>query len=427
MIDQASLCPEDAAEVHLRRGKAQLKLSKLSQSRDDLELARQTLQRSLDDLELAWQTLQRPRDAGALYMQVLGELEQWQKMLELADRCLQLAPGSPEFALGRARALRNLGMHDKALEELQALPFDPLDIERIRINSALLCDSGDFEGALELLKPATSPLESAPKSLLALRGWAHQNCESDEDAAQAESVYRQAMALDAEDHWSRKGLANALRRLGKVDEANLHYERVIEYARQQRDQHDLNPYDACLAGWCCYRLDRFKEAADFSSAGLAAFGVGVAAQFDYGLFLLADSSFDSAKDQFERSIVDMVGKNYLRRCGLLYVALTDLRDAMQRLPSLAGAPQTYSVQASLAKALEQTLAEFPDGKWARLKRKVQACIDITRREASSEEAHLVSTIVEDPPEHRLGRTAGDRLYQRRMGQTVRHPLANPQP
>ncbi len=339
-----------------------------------------------------WDALSTGEDASRPVAHLLSGLRDWEGVLEVPP-----SSGS-ELCWLRANALRSLGRQDEALEELEDYQASPVNTEQLRLLAALLCDVGNFEEALAVLEPATNPIEGAPETVLTLRGWAHQNCEGEDHARQAEQIYRLALQRDPEDHWSRKGLANALRRLGKVDEARVEYERVVEYAREQRRTDELDPYDACLAGWCCYCLGRPKEGADFSSTGLAAIGVGSAAQFDYGLMLLADLQLDAARDQFEWSIEGLDGKNSLRRCGLLYVALTDLGDAILHHPALAKAPESYLIQKELGKALEDALASFPRDKWVSLRTKMEAFLDRIKQEDHLAEVDLLKKLTEDAEE-----------------------------
>ena len=382
---------EPASEFYLRRGIAYVELKALSDAMADIRSARAAT----------------PRPAGSddLLLRALRILQQWPEVLAVLDDLLKELAKEPVTAeaishrnqrlLQRVDALRYLGRQEDALRAIELIPTDRGNVEQIRLNAALRCDIGDFPGALECLVPATSPLPtSTERLLLVLRGWAHQNCLDGNHALDAEKVYRRVLALKPDDWWSRKGLANALRRQGQSrrDEADRCYGEVIAYAEQKKAENELNPYDSCLAGWCLYCTGRFKEGADFYAAGLSAIGVGAAAQFDYGLILLSDSRFSAAKDQFERSIQELETKNSLRRCGLLYVALFDLRDALQANDRVAQAQETYLIQAALVKAMEETLLVFPPG-WEHLAERMDRFIGLARQDADSIEARIAAMLV----------------------------------
>jgi tetratricopeptide (TPR) repeat protein len=362
--------------------------------RFDLQL---TLSRDLDDPAAQLKgLLARALELGAglvfvarPLLRVLRRMGQWEEFLGIIDRLVETGIASDDLFLKRVSALRQLGRQDEAMRELDRVSYAGHTAEFFLFKSALLCDVGDFEGALALLVPATTPLETASHLIVTLRGWADQNCTDDFCAVDGERVYRRALELKPEDDWSRKGLANALMRLGKKEEAFQDYDAVINVALEKRAKRTLDPYDSCLAGWCFYCTNRFKEAADFYESGLAAVQIGVAAQFDYALVLLADGSLRAARFQYEKSIRDAKTKNLLRQCGLLYVALFDLRIALVNHAGILRYPETYEFRRRLREALQETLEKLPV-EWGYLAQRFTGYMQADEVEAGSQRANWVA-------------------------------------
>ncbi len=322
-------------------------------------------------------------------LQVLRRLEQWDQIIRIIDRLREVEGDSQDLITEKCSALRRLGRQDEALLELSRMPPSSHAEPRfVHLKSALLCDAGDFSGALELLLPITSTIEPLTPQILplmTLRGWADQNCSGKDYEIDGERVYRQILDFAPEDLWSRKGLANALLRLGEKEEAFEHYGKVITAAENMKAHQQLDPYDSILAGWCYYSTDRFKRAAEFYEAGLAAAEIGIAAEFDYALVLLADSSFSAARFQYERSISDTRGKNALRRCGLLYVALLDLRNAFSHLASVRESIEAYEFRELLRNTLQETIQSLsPD--WDHLVKRMMTFLESDELEAASAQA-----------------------------------------
>jgi tetratricopeptide (TPR) repeat protein len=255
-------------------------------------------------------------------------------------------------------ALHALGRHGDALRALSAIEIDPAAHSLVRLKAVLLCDVGDFAGAIDVLQTATESTASAPHVLLGLRGWAHQHLTGAEHAAQAERMYRGAHESAPDDLWYREGLAHALWHLpGREADAMDEYRAVVQSVEERMRREDVDAYTACLAGWCCYALNRLHDAANYYSAALTMSQIGPAAELDYALILLSLGCHADARSQYER-ILDNLGRtNPLRRGGLLYVALFDLRDAASR-HQLDAFPETIEIRRALLRALTRATDEY---------------------------------------------------------------------
>jgi len=291
-------------------------------------------------------------------------LHHWSEVITILDQRIAAEPASVELRFERCDLLRRLGEQRQALEDIKQLAAHASNHpEFIRLKGALLCDIGDFEKAFATVEPLTTPIESpsATHALLSLRAWADQNLPEERYQLDGEAVYRRALELDQNDLWARKGLGNALRRIGRFGEAEQEYNAVIERIEEIKRSGNPSPYLLCLSGWCYYSIGKFKEAAQHYAVGLATADIGPAYNFDYGLILLSDVYPSTAASQYAKGLDSLQSKDILRRCGLLYVALFDILTAMQFRERLANAPETLETREKLRTALSAAVAGLPPG------------------------------------------------------------------
>jgi predicted Zn-dependent protease len=282
--------------------------------------------------------------------------------LEAADRALQSYPGEVRLLVVRARSLRALGRQSEALRVVRGIVPQPDSPEFLRLQALLLCDCGDFDGVVAALRPATEALDAADHVLLSIRGWAHQNLEGPQHAVDAERTYRAACRQQPTNLWYRKGLANALRRLpDRLGDATVEYQGVIAEVQQLRAAQKLTPHLQCLAAWCFCQCGDPETAADWYTAALTVRRIGAATQFDYALALLAGGHAEAAIDEYKRTLDDLRDKDVLRRCGLVYVALTDVRAAEDAQGAFAGrrVRGLVAVKKLLREALQRVAADVP--------------------------------------------------------------------
>jgi len=302
-------------------------------------LAARQIERADNALGLSLKLAPEPEIADmCLLSRVLDGLGRSEEALSAADRGLAASAAAPDLLIAKAHALRHLGRQTEALRVITALARSEQSGALSRLHSLLLCDVGDFQGALDVLRPLTEPVAGVDHDLLSIRGWAHQNLEGVEHATEAERAYRSACRQQPNELWYRKGLANALRRIpGRLAEALEQYGAVIAECERRRAAHALTPHLQCLAAWSfCQRGDA-EAAADWYTAALSRRRIGVSVQFDYALVLLAGGHGGAAFDEYTRTIEETRAKDVLRQCGLLYVALIDVRAAQSATNVIASA------------------------------------------------------------------------------------------
>lgn len=361
--------PRSRAELLLLRGQALFLLGRTAEAEPSLLQAAEfapEINGNLDFLLIA-----------------LWHFQRLDQLILVADVLLARSPGDLRALAAKAHALRQAGRQDEALRAIRGMEVSVEHPDLLAVKAALLCDIGDFARALELLVPATTPVESANPELLSLRGWADQNSAGKSFAEDGERVYRAASLQEPDDLWYRKGLGNALRRLGRTEEANREYEVVIAAATKLKEDDALDPYTSCLAGWCYYCSGRPKDGARFYAAGLAAKGIGPAAQFDYALILLADGRQGNAVKEYATGIQEARSRNVLRRCGILYIALYDLRNLIAEDTGFAALPETAQIRKGLREALLEVVDAFePD--WKALADRTRAYVRIDEQESAEQ-------------------------------------------
>jgi hypothetical protein len=161
-----------------------------------------------------------------------------------------------------------------------------------------------------------------------------------------------------------------------------HYRAVVRSVERRMQKEDIDAYTACLAGWCCYALDRLDDAANYYSAALTMSHIGPAAELDYALILLSQGCHADARNQYERILGDLGQTNPLRRGGLLYVALFDLRDAARLRPQLDAIPETAEIRRALLHALASATDEYQQA-FPELAGRLREYVDTAARELAA--------------------------------------------
>jgi len=326
--------------------------------------------------------------AARLRLRAYRRLQNWPEVITILEKMIEADPNSVALRLERCDLLRRLGHQQQALEAIKEIEEHwSQHPDLVGLKTALLCDIGDFELAVETVAPLTTPIDSAwaTHALLSLRAWADQNLPDEQHKIDAEAVYRRAAFLKPDDLWARKGLANALLRLGRVAEAEEEYNTVINRIEEFKMRGSVNPYQLCLCGWCYYSIGKLSEAAQHCTVGLATADVGPAYNFDYGLILLCDAYPSTAISQYAKGIDGLQSKDMLRRCGLLYVALFDILTAMNFHENLANAAETLEIRETLRSALASTLAALPS-EWSDFKERMTQFIRSEEQEAAEHQA-----------------------------------------
>ncbi len=305
----------------------------------------------------------------------------WEEILELTDPWLPRLRGLA--ALARIEALRATDREQEALQLVltQEAPEENStagkgpgneEFDLLQQSGSILCEAGHFERALQILRPATTPVSNVHHRLLNLRGWAHQNCLNATHAEEGAACYRAALenleraaarepgkdqqaASEKLGLWYRKGLGNALRRIPeKREEARGTYQTLLDKLE------GADPFAQRIKGWCFYKLGELQRALDAYKAALDAGLPRFSAQLDYALILFAMRRYLASDQQYQAAVLDLRDLGAVRRCGILRVSFFELCDAISEEPEL-WTPQAHGLVKFLFGELEQTVGSLSAG------------------------------------------------------------------
>jgi len=247
-------------------------------------------------------------------------------------------------------AYRNLNEPEKALEALDlVLAHNPRPVTVMALKAQVMCDVGEYDEALE---SADQAIELAPdwSHLYAIKGW---NLEYSDRVDQALEAYRKGFEIDENDAWNRRGLADALRRLGSQSEADTHYSGIIQHMGDTVS----DAWEFSLIGWCYYGLRRYEQALSFYTEALSLNGNLLSSQFDVAVILAASKRCRPALREFERGLDVAASIGALARRGFLHVALVDLETEMRADPAVAQSPEIKVARGKLWDALAKAREE----------------------------------------------------------------------
>jgi tetratricopeptide (TPR) repeat protein len=208
-----------------------------------------------------------------------------------------MAKGPVAEGLGRAESLSEAGEYAAALQELDAV----------------LLDGG-----------ASAEVHTA-------RGWALENL-GPERLPEARGAYESALRMDPGALWAKEGLANVLRRIGLIHDADRLCEEVIAEGLCRADE-EIDLLE--LVGWCQLRLGRADEAVDTLSDALQRDGRWIAVRFDLALALLCAGERSRAFLEYSRGVHQAVNGGVDRLRGVVRVAIDDLEESLAERPALA--------------------------------------------------------------------------------------------
>jgi tetratricopeptide (TPR) repeat protein len=206
-------------------------------------------------------------------------------------------------------------------------------------NAEALSDAGQYAAALLELDPL---LEAEPRnpSVHTARGWALENLGAGR-LPDARSAYEEALRLDPGAMWAKEGLANVLRRLGDVEEANrLCVEVIEEGKRRYHEEEDLWE----LVGWCELRIGRYDDAVRTLREALRRDGRWIAVRFDLALALLCAGDRVRAFLEYSRGVHQAVNGGATRLAGVVRVAVDDLEECLAERPALAGTREALAAR-----------------------------------------------------------------------------------
>jgi len=228
------------------------------------------------------------------------------------------------------------------------LALDPHNTWALSLKGDVLSEFAQYEDALEVLKQAAD-LDSSDSGIFSTMGWVLENLGA-ERAAEAKQAYEKVISLKGDELWAHKGVANALELLGEAEEAASRYRCVI----QQGEKRDLTgARDKSLIGWCYYKLGQYENAIRVFKETLSLDPSIYSTQFDLALSQMCHGDYSEALQNYQKTLGMISSKHPLKRRGLLYVALDDLRQAIAALPQLATVKEAQEAIKSLEIAWEQ--------------------------------------------------------------------------
>ncbi len=301
------------------------------------------LNRNEEAVEALGQSIRLDPELGWVHAE-LGEalrmLGRNDEALPAFERALAIEPDNPLIWGSTGAALYSLRRYPEALEALdRALERMPDYPWALYIKSAILCDSAEFEDALRALERISE--DSPPENLnsaLSLKGWALENLDRAEEAKKA---YEASLAIEPNNYWSQKGVANSLYILGKTEEAKQLYQQIIE---RLNDVDEPDAYLTALKGWCLYRVGQHNDAMRRFVDALSLDPTIIFPQFDLALVSMDSQRYSLALREYDRALELLSGEHAFRRRGLLYVALRDLDCAIRVNPSLGEVPEAQTAR-----------------------------------------------------------------------------------
>ena len=286
----------------------------------------------------------------AIKGQTLHRLQRYAEAAKALEHVVELNPHL-EWALSDLiNVYRDIYQPERALAALdRALAVQPNSLFALANTGKVLNWLAEYETAIEILDRAISlqPLTA----LYFLKGWALEYMNRVQEALAA---YETAFRTDEKDVWSRKGLADALRHLGRVDEAEPHYRWVIDNASLA----GLTPRILWVMGWCYYGLGELEHAMRFFTEVLSFDSEAVPTQFDLALVLAASKRFSLSLSEYQRGVEFSQRKiKPLNRRAFLHVAAVDLHRATQSHPEIGRASEVQQALHLLRTELETARAE----------------------------------------------------------------------
>lgn len=285
----------------------------------------------------------------------LCQLERYQEALDVLDEALKFEPQNATIMENRAIALAELDRYPEALQVLdRALKLPKPDYTfLLGLQAEILVDIAEYEQAVKVLDKAIQR-DSQYEQIFYLQGLALSKLGRIKEAQQA---YTSALQINSSNLWVHKGIAETYYLLGNRKKAEDEYQKIIEEAKQRTDEFYFD-----LVGWCEYRQDNYSEAARFFVQALSLLEtedpIQLSLQFDLSLALMCSKRYELALQEYKKGI-DRIQEKYVEKeyapkiCGLLSVAVIDLKDAMKHSPELEEVKEAKEVLDLLGKALAE--------------------------------------------------------------------------
>ncbi|WP_330308152.1 MULTISPECIES: tetratricopeptide repeat protein [unclassified Streptomyces] len=217
------------------------------------------------------------------------------------------------------------GHYAESIEAFRrATDLDPMDPWIWTLYCEVLVEIGAWTHAAEAGRMALAGRTAMAEAADALGSALENGSESLWQEALA--AFELALRLKPADADAKKGQANVLYALGRRDEARAAYEKALSRYEGSSTRYEWN------RGWCQYRLGRFDEAgASLRSALANGESTPSGILFDIALVALASQNDDEAEVAHRRAIRLLDQEPEARRCGLVDVAMVDLRVESEHL------------------------------------------------------------------------------------------------
>jgi tetratricopeptide (TPR) repeat protein len=292
----------------------------------------------------------------------------WRGLAELAGRMQTEWKSVPslvqEFWREEVNASRKAGDYPRALAILIYPPLPADDPDVVWLRARLYADIGDFETAHAIMD-AIRDTKANPQDQLSLCGWIVQNLEPEDQAErrklgeQGRDLYERALSAlpgrpgtNTSEVWLRKGLANALMRIPDQEKSSeREYWTVIRLSEESLNS-SISIRGLSLIGWCYFCVGEYDTALGCYRSALKTGQMDVPAEFDFALVstiseALEPSDKPTSRERLDSALASVRKENVLRQCGLLRVALHDVREMVFRKPELRTSKQIAQMRGAM--------------------------------------------------------------------------------
>lgn len=313
----------------------------------------QAIEVLLDSIAIQENALWVHAELGEIY-RLLG---QYEYAIEELDKALTINPNNTQAIGSKGAILAVKGQYKDALQVLSQAETKPQpDYEFVlKIKTEILYKIAEYKTAAQIVEKL-SCLNPYDSWVFRFKGWVLLQLGSNR-IQDAEDAYNKAIKIDPENLWGHKGIAEILYLRGNLQECREKYKWILWQIDQTKD------FDYWLMGWCYYRLGQYSKAANYLNQAFTSCITDDEActlQFDVSLALMCSKRYELALQEYETGlqILDKLNElneqSPLRGCGLLSIALLDLRDAInQPHLKLSQVPEAQKALKLLEKAFSE--------------------------------------------------------------------------
>jgi tetratricopeptide (TPR) repeat protein len=225
-------------------------------------------------------------------------------------------------------------------------------------------DIGDFETAHSYMDAIRDRIANR-QDQLRLCAWIVQNLEPYDAAErrrlgeQGRDLYQRALSAlagrpgtNTSEVLLRKGLANALIRIpGEEESAEKEYWTVIRLSEESPNS-SVSVRVLSLMGWCYFCVREYDTALDCYRSALKTGQMMASAECDFALVsaiaeALEPSEKPTSRKRLDSALASVKRENVLRQCGLLRVAVHDIREMVFRTPELGSSEQIAQMRSAM--------------------------------------------------------------------------------